>query len=54
MLAISLVFLMLLSGISKAWGQTTITSLGDIGSTGDYVINADIDASGFSVLGFAK
>ena len=48
MLAISLVFLMLLSGISKAWGQTTITSLGDIGSTGDYVINADIDASGFS------
>lgn len=48
MLAISLVFLMLLSGISKAWGQTTITSLSDIGSTGEYIINADIDASGFT------
>ena len=45
---LSLVFLMLLSGIYKAWGQTTITSLSDIGSTGEYIINADIDASGFT------
>ena len=27
---------------------TTITSLGDIGTTGDYVIKADLNASGFS------
>lgn len=30
------------------WGQTTITSLSVIGSTGDYVITGDIDASSFT------
>lgn len=31
-----------------AKGTTTITSLSDIGTTGDYVIKADLNASGFS------
>ena len=32
----------------NAWGQTEITDLSSIGSTGDYIIKEDIDASGFS------
>ena len=37
------------------WGQTTITSLSDIGSSGDYIITDDIDASGFdaSIVSFS-
>ena len=30
------------------WGQTQITSLDNIGSTGDFIITADIDASSFT------
>ena len=43
-----LVFLVVVMGNGKAWGQTTITSLSSIGSTGDYIITDDINASGFS------
>ena len=32
------------------WGQTNITSLSSIGSSGHYVITADIDASGFTTI----
>ena len=32
----------------KVWGQTTITDLSSIGSSGNYIITDDIDASGFS------
>ena len=31
-----------------AWAQTPVSSLSDIGATGDYIINGDIDAAGFS------
>ena len=47
-------FLLLLAtmtvGTTGAWGQTPteITDLSSIGSTGDYIIKSDIDASGFS------
>ena len=40
--------LTLFLGIGQMWGQTPITSLSSIGSSGDYVITADIDASSFS------
>ena len=51
MLAISLVFLMLLSGISKAWGQTGITSLSDITDpTGSYRLTSDVSGSGHTSI----
>lgn len=51
MLAISLVFLMLLSGISKAWGQTGITSLSEITDpTGSYRLTSDVSGSGHTSI----
>ena len=43
-----LMAVMMLGG--RAWGQTPteVTSLSDIGSSGDYIITDDIDASGFT------
>ena len=46
----ALVFLMLSFSFVKVWGQTEITSLSSIGSTGDYIITDDIDASGFTTI----
>lgn len=47
MLAISLVFLMLLSGISKAWGQTTIHTLSEITDQyGSYILASDFSTTG--------
>ena len=46
----ALVFLMLSFNFVKVWGQTEITSLSSIGSTGDYIITDDIDASGFTTI----
>lgn len=45
----ALLFLMLFGGTGSALADPTgITSLGSIGSSGDYIITADIDASGFT------
>ena len=46
----ALVFLMLSFRFVRVWGQTEITSLSSIGSTGDYIITDDIDASGFTTI----
>ena len=43
-----LLLLLLTLGIVSTWGQTEITSLSSIGTTGDYIITDDIDASSFS------
>lgn len=45
-----LLLLMMVVGAGEMWGQTPtpITSLSDIETSGDYVITADIDASGFT------
>ena len=41
--------LMMTLGIGNVWADPTeITSLASIGSTGDYIIKADIDAAGFT------
>lgn len=41
--------LMVIGGmLNQAWGQTTITSLSSIGSSGNYIIEDDINASGFT------
>ena len=37
-----------LIGVNGMWGQTEITSLSSLGASGDYIITADIDASGFT------
>jgi hypothetical protein len=51
MLTLSLVFLMLLSGISKAWGQTGITSLSEITDpTGSYRLTSDVSGSGHTSI----
>ena len=39
--------MMVMMGVNL-WGQTPITSLSSIGSSGDYIITDDIDASGFT------
>ena len=44
-----LMFLMMVLGVSEVWADPTeITSLSNIGSSGDYIITADINASGFT------
>ena len=45
-----ILLLLMMTGVSGAWGQTPteITSLSSIGLSGDYVITADINASGFT------
>jgi len=49
-MALFLTLLLLLSGMTKTWAQTPITSLSAIADdpAGSYVITADINASGFS------
>ena len=50
-----LLTLLLMTGVGKTWAQTEITSLSSIGTSGDYVITTDIDASDFttSIVSFS-
>jgi hypothetical protein len=49
--AIRFALLVVMLGSGRVTAQATdITSLASIGATGDYVITADIDASGFSTI----